>query len=55
MNRIAKQFLKKQVKEISDVVIYKLTEATDEALKEKKEISEEVIAMTYGIFTLIQI
>lgn len=55
VNRIAKQFLKKQVKEISDVVIYKLTEATDEALKEKKEISEEVIAMTYGIFTLIQI
>jgi hypothetical protein len=48
INKIAKLHLNKEVKEISDVVIYKLTEATDDALKANSETSKEVAAMCYG-------
>ena len=40
LNKVAKTHLKKIVREVSDGVIYKLTEATDESLKEFPEISQ---------------
>lgn len=55
MNKITKLYLKKEAKEVSDVVLYKLTEATDESLKENPELTPELTKMCYGNDQVIQI
>jgi len=55
VNKITKLYLKKEAKEVSDVVLYKLTEATDESLKENPELTPELTKMCYGNDQVIQI
>lgn len=53
INKLAKLHLKKEVKEISDLVLYKLTEVTDETLKKSPDVSKEISQLSFGTIILI--